>query len=88
MEKNINTQQALFFSFLKKTKPIKQKKIIKISYLIMVLIKMGLYNNLSNIKILLDPELHFPMFLALHFHIFKFELQFVVTSQMAGYTMN
>ena len=54
----------------------------------MVLIKMGLYNNLPNIKILLDPELHFPMFLALHFHIFKFKLQFVVTSQMVGYMMN
>ena len=26
MEKNINIQQALFFSFLKKAKPIKQKK--------------------------------------------------------------
>ena len=42
MEKNINIQQTLFFSFLKKTKPIKQKKIIKISCLIMVLIKMRL----------------------------------------------
>ena len=26
MEKNINIQQALFFTFLKKAKPIKQKK--------------------------------------------------------------
>ena len=42
MVKNINIQQTLFFSFLKKTKPIKQKKIIKISCLIMVLIKMRL----------------------------------------------
>ena len=42
MEKNMNIQQALFFSLLKKTKPIKQKKIINISYLIMVLIKMRL----------------------------------------------
>ena len=38
----MNIQQALFFSLLKKTKPIKQKKIINISYLIMVLIKMRL----------------------------------------------
>ena len=41
-EKNINIQQTLFFSFLKKTKPIKQKKIINISYLMMVQIKMRL----------------------------------------------
>ena len=40
MEKNINEQQALFF--LKKTKPIKQKKKINTSYLIMDLIKMRL----------------------------------------------
>ena len=26
MEKNMNIQQALFFSFLKKAKPIEQKK--------------------------------------------------------------
>ena len=40
MLRNINTQQALFFSFLKKkTKPKKQKNII---YLIIVLIKMRL----------------------------------------------
>ena len=39
----MNIQQALFFSFLKKTKPIKQnKKLINISYLIMVLIKIRL----------------------------------------------
>ena len=38
----MDIQQALFFSFLKKTKPIQQKKIINISYLIMVLIKMRL----------------------------------------------
>ena len=38
----MNIQQALFFSFLKKTKPINQKKIINITYLIMVLIKMRL----------------------------------------------
>ena len=42
VEKNMNIQQALFFSFLKKTKPINQKKIINITYLIMVLIKMRL----------------------------------------------
>ena len=41
-DKNLNTQQALFFSFLKKTKPIKQKKVINISYLIIVIIKMRL----------------------------------------------
>ena len=38
----MDIQQALFFSFLKKTKAIKQKKVINISYLIMVLIKMRL----------------------------------------------
>ena len=38
----MDIQQALFFSFLKKTKPIQQKKIINISHLIMVLIKMRL----------------------------------------------
>ena len=42
MEKNMNIQQALFFSFLKKANPIEQNKIINISYLIMVLIKMRL----------------------------------------------
>ena len=36
---NISIQQALFLSFLKKTD---LKKVIEISYLIMVLIKMGL----------------------------------------------
>ena len=41
-DKNLNTQQAHFFSFLKKTKPIKQKKVINISYLIIVIIKMRL----------------------------------------------
>ena len=40
MEKNLNIQQALFFSFLKRTKPLKQKKVINVSYLIMALIKM------------------------------------------------
>ena len=35
----MNIQQALLFSFLKKTKP---KKIFNISYLIIVLIKMRL----------------------------------------------
>ena len=40
MEKKINIQQTHLFSFLK-TKPIK-KKLINISYLIMVLIKMRL----------------------------------------------
>ena len=40
MEKNLNVQQALFFSLLKKTKPLKQKKVINVSYLIMALIKM------------------------------------------------
>ena len=40
MEKNLNIQQALFFSFLKRTKPLKQKKVINVSYLIMTLIKM------------------------------------------------
>ena len=38
----MNTRQALFFSFLKTSKPIKQK-IINISYLIIVLIKMRLF---------------------------------------------
>ena len=42
MEKNMNIHQALFFSFLKKAKPIEQKKIINISYLIMVQIKIRL----------------------------------------------
>ena len=37
----MNIQQALFFSFLKKTKPIKPKK-ININYLVMVLIKVKL----------------------------------------------
>ena len=37
----MNVQQALIFSLLKKTKPIKEK-IINISYLIMMLIKMRL----------------------------------------------
>ena len=41
MEKNINTQQALLFSFLKKW-DYKAKKNCNISYLIMVLIKMRL----------------------------------------------
>ena len=39
---NMNIQQAHFFSFLKKIKPIKQKKIINISYIIVVLLKMRL----------------------------------------------
>ena len=38
MEKNINIQQALFFSFLR-NQAYKTKTIISISYLIMVLIK-------------------------------------------------
>ena len=38
----MNIQQVLFFSFLKKTKTIKFKKIINISYLIMGLMKMRL----------------------------------------------
>ena len=38
----MNIQQAFFFSFLKKSKPMKQTKIISISYLIMVLIKIRL----------------------------------------------
>ena len=42
VEKQMNIQKALFFSFLKKTKPIKQKKVINISHLIMLLIKMRL----------------------------------------------
>ena len=41
MDKNINTQQALFFSFLK-GQSLKNKKIINISCLIMVLMKMSL----------------------------------------------
>ena len=41
MEKNINIQESLFFSFLK-SQAYKTKKIINISYLIMVLIKMRL----------------------------------------------
>ena len=41
MEENINIQQALFFSFLEKPS-LKTKKIIDVSYLIMVLIKMRL----------------------------------------------
>ena len=36
VEKIINIQQDLFFSFLKEAKSIKQKKIIKISLIIMV----------------------------------------------------
>ena len=40
VEKNMNLQQALFF--LKKDQVYKTKKIINISYLIMVLIKMRL----------------------------------------------
>ena len=40
MEKNINIQQVLFFSFQKKTKPKKQKNVINISYIIIMLIKM------------------------------------------------
>ena len=38
----MNIQKALFFPFLRKTKPTKQKKIVNISYLIIVLIKMRL----------------------------------------------
>ena len=40
--KNMNIQQALFLSFLKKSKPIKQKEVIKISYLIIKPIKIRL----------------------------------------------
>ena len=40
MEKNINLQQA-FFSFLKKSS-LKNKKIINISYLLMVITKLRL----------------------------------------------
>ena len=39
MEKNINIEQGLFFSFSKKSRLKKQKKLINISYLLMVLIK-------------------------------------------------
>ena len=42
----MNIQQALFFSFLKKAKAYKTKKIINISYLIMVPIKMRLLISL------------------------------------------
>ena len=38
----MNIQQALFFSFIEKTRPINQKKFTNFSYLIMVLIKMKL----------------------------------------------
>ena len=41
MEKNINIQQAIFFSFLKKP-GLKTKKIVNINYSIIVLIKMRL----------------------------------------------
>ena len=37
----MNIQQDLFFSFVKKTKPIKLKK-VNINYLVMVLIKVRL----------------------------------------------
>ena len=49
MEKNINIQQALFFSFLRKTEPIKQKNIINISYSIMELIQVDM-DRLVNIE--------------------------------------
>ena len=39
VEKNINIEQGLFFSFSKKNRLKKQKKLINISYLLMVLIK-------------------------------------------------
>ena len=43
MEKNINIQQALFFSFLKKAKPIKQKKKKKMRLLLFfILSRYGL----------------------------------------------
>ena len=42
MEEKINIQQALFFSFLQKTKTKKQKKIIDINFLITVILKMKL----------------------------------------------
>ena len=41
VEKSIKIQQALFFSFLKSSS-LKNKNIMKINYLIMVLIKMSL----------------------------------------------
>ena len=41
MEKNITIQQALFFSSLKKPR-LKDKKIINISYLVIMLIKIRL----------------------------------------------
>ena len=41
VEKNINIQQAVFYSFLKRL-GLKHKKIINISYLIIVVIKMRL----------------------------------------------
>ena len=43
MEKNINIQQAIFLTFLKKPGLKNKKKIIKINYLINVLIKMRLF---------------------------------------------
>ena len=54
MEKNINIQKAIFFSFLKKNKPIKEK-FVKISYLIMVR-RYGLafkYKNFSKYRYIL-----------------------------------
>ena len=43
MEKNINIQQALFLSFLKKAKPIKQKKKKKMRLLLFfILTRYGL----------------------------------------------
>ena len=79
MEKNINIQQNYFLFLLKKDQTSKTKKITNISYLKMVVIKMRplIFFVLSRYA-----ELHFPLFLVLHFHIFKTKLQFVATSQM------
>ena len=54
----MNIQLALFFSFLKSTKPIKKK--IEISYLIMVLIKVIINVLGSWIWISLQIQNSFP----------------------------
>ena len=77
-----------FLFFLKKAKPIKQKKIFNISYLIMVsqLICLLLsryrlackYRIVSQISIYnWMQNLHFLIFLILHLHIFKIKLQLI-----------
>ena len=96
----MNVPQALPSSFLKKTKPIKRKKIVNISYLIMLLIKMRLliffvlsrYGLACKYKIISQISLYNWMqnciFLVLHFHIFKIKLQLVEASQMVCHMMS